>query len=30
MYIAAAGEYVYEDVTPKLIGWEPHPKRNGR
>lgn len=27
MYICAAGEYIYEDVTSKLVGWEPHPKR---
>lgn len=23
-YIAAAGGYVYEDVSEKLSGWEPH------
>jgi len=30
MYIAAAGEYVYRDVTQDLAGWEPHPKRQTR
>lgn len=24
MYIVAAGGYVYEDVSEKLSGWEPH------
>lgn len=24
MFITAAGEYVYEDVSDKLSGWEPH------
>lgn len=30
MYIAAAGEYVYEDQAPKLAGWEPHPRRTDK
>lgn len=29
MYIAAAGRYVYEDVSDELSGWEPHPPRSG-
>lgn len=27
MLIVAAGGYVYEDVSDKLSGWTPHPKR---
>lgn len=30
MFITARGEYAYEDVTPKLAGWEPHPSRKTR
>lgn len=30
MYVCASGRYVYDDVSPELAGWEPHPKRSSR